>query len=247
DQLRGRAGRQGDPGSSRFFISLEDDLVRRYGIDGLIPAAQRPARQDRPVEDPVVATEIERAQRIIEGESFEIRKTLRRYSALVDEQRKIVHRRRHAVLLGTAPLGLLTRRAPNRYEALRARVGEEVLRRVERRLTLLHLDRSWAEHLGRIADIREGIHLFSLGGFSPFDEFQELIARAFRDLTVRIDEQVLASFLSAEITGDGMDLEKAGLRGPSSTWTYLINDTPLGDGLERICRGIKRLFSTTND
>ncbi|HKB42504.1 MAG TPA: hypothetical protein VKD72_39115 [Gemmataceae bacterium] len=74
-----------------------------------------------------------------------------------------------------------------------------------------------------------------------------MIARAFRDLTVRIDEQVLASLLSAEITGDGMDLEKAGLRGPSSTWTYLLNDMPLGDGLERLCRGIKRLFRTTKD
>src|SRR5207249_2812391 len=123
DQLRGRAGRQGDPGSSRFFISLEDDLVHRYGIGELIPVAHRPARSDRPVEAPVVAAEIERAHRMIEGESFEVRKTLRRYSALVEQQRRLVHSRRRDVLLGKVPLRLLTTRGPDRYEELWARVG----------------------------------------------------------------------------------------------------------------------------
>src|SRR5262249_47306017 len=154
-----------------FFISLEDDLIRRYGISELIPALHRPARSDRPVEAPVVAAEIERAQRIIEGESFEVRKTLRRYSALVEQQRQLIPKRRPDILLDRAPVGLLATRAPDRYEELQGRIGQEVLQGVERRLTLFHLDACWAEHLVRIADIREGIHLFSLAGFSPLDEF----------------------------------------------------------------------------
>ncbi len=76
DQLRGRAGRQGDPGSSRFFVSLEDDLIRRYGVLDLIPRGHVPAPQPGPVEDPVVRDAIARAQRVIEGQNFEIRKTL---------------------------------------------------------------------------------------------------------------------------------------------------------------------------
>jgi preprotein translocase subunit SecA len=242
DQLRGRAGRQGDPGSSRFFISLEDDLIRRYGIAGLIPAAHRPKRSDVPVEDSVVHAEIARAQRIIEGESFEVRKTLRRYSVLLEEQRQVIHRRRLEVLRDAVPLNLLATRAAERYTALRAALGEEVLRRVEKQLTLYHLDQCWAEHLAWVAELREGIYLFSLGGFSPLEEFQEQIARAFRGLLARIDERIVASFRTAEVTASGIDLEKEGLRGPSSTWTYLVNDAPLGSGLERICRGLVRLF-----
>src|SRR5215831_10392553 len=69
DQLRGRAGRQGDPGTSRFFISLEDDLIQRYGVVSLIPASHRPVRQPGPITDPVVSREIARAQRIVEGQN----------------------------------------------------------------------------------------------------------------------------------------------------------------------------------
>src|SRR4030095_12331829 len=65
DQLRGRAGRQGDPGTSRFFVSLQDDLMERYGVVALIPPAHRPPPGPDPVTDPVVSREIARAQRIV--------------------------------------------------------------------------------------------------------------------------------------------------------------------------------------
>ena len=85
-QLRGRAGRQGDPGESRFFVSLEDDLLVRYGIDALIPAAIRPATVRRAHREPGGRREVARAQRIVEGQNFEIRRTLARYAAVVEEQ-----------------------------------------------------------------------------------------------------------------------------------------------------------------
>ncbi|GAI54194.1 unnamed protein product, partial [marine sediment metagenome] len=75
-QLRGRAGRQGDPGASRFFISLEDNLIERYRIRNLLPKNIRSLRQEDPIENPLVNREIARGQRIIEGQNFEIRKTL---------------------------------------------------------------------------------------------------------------------------------------------------------------------------
>ena len=106
DQLRGRAGRQGDPGSSRFFICLEDDLIQRYGVMSLIPAGHRPTPQSGPVEDPIVSREIARAQRIVEGQNFEIRRTLWKYSALVEEQRRIVSDWRQALLAGEADPGI---------------------------------------------------------------------------------------------------------------------------------------------
>lgn len=98
DQLRGRAGRQGDPGTSRFFVSLDDHLMARFGIDDLIPRKIRPAPQDEPIEHPAIRREVERLQRIVEGQNYEIRKTLRRYSAVVEEQRRAMQDWRIAAL-----------------------------------------------------------------------------------------------------------------------------------------------------
>ena len=106
-QLRGRAGRQGDPGESRFFVSLEDDLLVRYGIHGLIPAGYIPPISDAPIESRVVTREVARAQRIVDGQNFEIRRTLARYAAVVEEQHRQLIERRQAILEGDGSPGRL--------------------------------------------------------------------------------------------------------------------------------------------
>lgn len=241
NQLRGRTGRQGDPGISRFFISLEDDLIDRYGIQAFIPSEHRLGEQDNPIDDSVIAREIERAQRIIEGQNFEIRRTLWKYSSVIEEQRKIIHQRREDVLLENSPLYLLAKRAAKRYSYLRSIVGENVLKRVEKQITLFHIDQCWAEYLARIAYIREGIHLFSVSGQNPLDEFHKIIADAFQNLIQVINDDIIKTFESAEITKDGIDMEKEGLKGSSSTWTYLINDNPFGDWTERFSKGFWKI------
>ena len=110
-QLRGRAGRQGDPGESRFFVSLEDELLVRYGIQCLIPARYLPEKSDPPIESAVVRREVARAQRIIEGQNLEIRRTLARYAAVVEEQHRQIVERRRAILLVKKPAGRLGARA----------------------------------------------------------------------------------------------------------------------------------------
>jgi preprotein translocase subunit SecA len=241
DQLRGRAGRQGDPGQSRFFISLEDDLVQRYGIRDFLPPRCRDLRQDQPLADPAVARAIARSQRFIESQTFEIRRTLWKYASFVEEQRKTIHRRRQAVLLDGVSPSLLAARAAERYEELRTVVGDDVLRRVEKQITLFHIDQGWSEYLVRVADIRENIHLVVLGAnLDPLDEFHKTIGREYADLLRRIDERIVETFCSAKITREGLDLDKEGLTGPSSTWTYLISDNPFGDVLQRLFRGLKR-------
>ncbi len=240
-QLRGRAGRQGDPGSSRFYVSLEDDLVKRFGIRDLIPPKYRTLRQDEPIDDPAVTRVIGRAQRTIEAQTFEIRRTLWRYASLIENQRQAVQGRRQAILKDEVSLDLLTTRAKDRYnELLAAGVGREVLRRVEKRITLLQIDACWADYLTRVADIRENIHLVVLANQSPLDEFHKRVGREYAELLERIDHQIVRTFRSAEIGACGIDLDKEGLRGPSSTWTYMINDNPFGDVLQRLFRGLVR-------
>ena len=148
DQLRGRAGRQGDPGSSRFYISLEDDLIQRYGVMTLIPKRHRPSPQGTPVDDPVVHREIARAQRIIEGQNFEIRKTLWQYSALVDEQRRTIAAWRQALLRDEIEPKTCEEDAAAHHADLAAAVGPATLRRVENLLTMRVIDQHWSDHLG---------------------------------------------------------------------------------------------------
>ncbi|MBW2278086.1 MAG: accessory Sec system translocase SecA2, partial [Deltaproteobacteria bacterium] len=87
DQLRGRAGRQGDPGETRFVVSLEDGLMTRFGAEKWIPKRHRSRRQDTPLDDPVIHSKIELTQRIIEGQNLEIRRTLWNYTSFVEQQR----------------------------------------------------------------------------------------------------------------------------------------------------------------
>jgi len=238
DQLRGRAGRQGDPGSSRFFISLEDDLIRRYGVVGLIPVRHRPSRQEGPVNDLIVSREIARAQRIVEGQNFEIRRTLWRYSVMVEEQRAQMCERREEWLHDAIEPRACIEGAPKHYAELERAVGAADLRRIENRLTLILLDRRWSAHLGVIEDIREGIHLQRYGGRNPLTEFQKQIIDAYAAMMEGLRDEVVETFGRLSAERGTIDLDRAGLRGPTSTWTYLINDNPFSSfGLSLIAPG----------
>jgi len=99
DQLRGRAGRQGDPGSSRFYLSLEDDLMRRFGGPGLANLMQRlGVEDDVPIEHGLVSKAIENAQSRIEGYNFDIRKHLLEYDDVLNTQRQLIYDQRRKIL-----------------------------------------------------------------------------------------------------------------------------------------------------
>ena len=100
NQLRGRAGRQGDPGESRFYLSLEDELMRLFatGLMSRVMGAAFP--DDVPLEAKMVTRAIERAQRTVEDRNFEIRKNVLKYDEVMNEQRKVVYRRRDQILEG---------------------------------------------------------------------------------------------------------------------------------------------------
>ncbi len=206
-QLRGRAGRQGDPGETRFFVSLEDDLlVRHGGLTRLIPARLVPARQDQPVEGAVLRSEIARAQRVIEGQHWDIRRLVARYAAVVERQFDAVVAERQALLRGDDADGT----------TLGAR---------ERRLRVAALDGLWRAHLARCADLRDGAHLARLGGRQPLDVYTAGATASFGRLQDEF-EAAIAAIAEAGRRGDG-DGDAAGPpAAPATTWTYLVNDDP---------------------
>ncbi|WP_027717658.1 preprotein translocase subunit SecA [Desulfovirgula thermocuniculi] len=101
NQLRGRAGRQGDPGSSQFFLSLEDDLMRLFGSENIAGLMDRLGiDEDTPIEHPLVTRSIETAQKRLENRNFEIRKHILQYDDVINQQREIIYRQRRQVLMG---------------------------------------------------------------------------------------------------------------------------------------------------
>ncbi len=243
-QLRGRAGRQGDPGSSRFFISLEDDLFVKYRLEDLLWSNNRFHRSERWNRDssgdniiinPLVTKEINRIQRIIEGQNLEIKKTVCQYSALVEQQRKMIFQQRNDILMGTSVLDFYQSNSPDQFQSLMAKIGGESLYKICQHISLFHLDKFWSGYLAEIADIREGIHLTRLGGQEPLIEFQKRSIELFENLQDEIEGEMIESFNA--INDSRVNLDSLGLKAPSATWTYLVDDNPFKDIFENLLIG----------
>ncbi|MGU3471491.1 preprotein translocase subunit SecA [Paenibacillus sp. D51F] len=99
NQLRGRAGRQGDPGSSSFYLSLEDDLMRRFGSENIMGMMERLGfEEDQPIESRLITKAIESAQKRVEGNNFDTRKVVLQYDDVMNQQREIIYKQRREVL-----------------------------------------------------------------------------------------------------------------------------------------------------
>jgi preprotein translocase subunit SecA len=226
NQLRGRAGRQGDPGSSVFFSSWEDDVVAAHLEAGKLPMQ---TDEDGRVVNPRAATQLDHAQRIAEGRLLDVHAQTWRYNQLIAQQRAILVERRDTLLRTPAARDELKELSPDRYEALAEQIGEEKLEKICRLIMLYHLDRGWADHLAYLADIRESIHLRALGRQNPLDEFHRMAVDAFASLAADAIEAAQQTFDTAPSIEDepGVDLSK--LARPTSTWTYMVHDNPLAD------------------
>jgi preprotein translocase subunit SecA len=121
-----------------------------------------------------------------------------------------------------------------------------VLADAARTIVLYHLDRGWADHLAVLADIREGIGLRALGtgalggGRDPLADFNAEAVKLFTSLLDRVQEESAETFRTVAITDEGVDLDAAGLRRPTATWTYVVHDNPFGTVLDRVFRGLAR-------
>ncbi|GGK75601.1 protein translocase subunit SecA [Sphaerisporangium melleum] len=234
DQLRGRAGRQGDPGGSVFLVSLEDALITQFAPEEPLPPA---AGEDGLVRHKRAAYVVGHAQRVAEGTHLDIHRNTWRYTRLLERQRDLVLERRNKVLHGDAGAEALAAAAPERWAELTGEVGEAVLGEAARQIVLYHLDRCWTEHLGFMSDVREGIHLRALGHrLSPLDEFHREGVAAYRRLLEEVEKRSIEMFEGATITAEGLDALESGLKRPTATWTYLVQENPFGDAFDRALR-----------
>ncbi|VBA53383.1 Protein translocase subunit SecA [Mycobacterium attenuatum] len=226
NQLRGRAGRQGDPGSSVFFSSWEDDVVAANLDHNKLPME---TDEDGRIVSPRAAGLLDHAQRVAEGRMLDVHANTWRYNQLIAQQRAIIVDRRNTLLRNPTAREELAELAPERYEELAEDLSEERLEKICRLIMLYHLDRGWADHLAYLADIRESIHLRALGRQNPLDEFHRLAVDAFASLAADAIEAAQQTFETANVLEEEQGLDLSKLARPTSTWTYMVNDNPLSD------------------
>ncbi|WP_291477394.1 accessory Sec system translocase SecA2 [Corynebacterium sp.] len=240
NQLRGRAGRQGDPGSSVFFVSLEDDVVNTGGAGEELRA--EPGEDGR-LEQRKVLQFIDHCQRVAEGQMLDIHATTWKYNKLINDQREIVDDRRGKVLDTDTAWQDLSYHDVEKAGRLQSEgIPQDVLDQAAREIMLYHLDHEWSEHLAYLDDIRESIHLRAIARESPIDEFHRMSIAAFGELAERAVDRARETFSEIEITADGADLEGQGLHKPSATWTYMVNDNPLSNSGGSVVGSIAAMF-----
>ncbi len=199
NQLRGRSGRQGDPGETRFFVSLEDRLMRVFAADAIkrvMGTLHIP--EDEPIESGMITRSLENAQKRIEGFNFDSRKQILAYDDVLNAQRLEVYTRRNAALFGTEGevLALIQSfivadaQAEEAFEVKRKEFGDEVFTLMLRRLILQVVDTFWLEQLETMEYLRRSVSLRAYGQRDPLIEYRREGFIRFRAMEDGIQQSI---------------------------------------------------------
>ena len=238
NQLRGRSGRQGDPGLSVFFVSLEDDMVVAGGSGESVTA--QPDAEGR-INAKRIEDFVEHCQRVTEGQLLEIHAQTWKYNKLLADQRVIIDERRADLLDTPKAWEELAARVPERAASL-SDLPQPVLEQAARDIMLYHLDRGWSDHLALLDDVRESIHLRAIARETPIDEFHRIAVGEFKQLAQRAVDEAVSTFETVRIDAAGAHLDDEGLARPSATWTYMVNDNPLSGNGNSVIGAISSMF-----
>jgi len=199
NQLRGRSGRQGDPGETRFFVSLEDKLMRVFASETLKKVmGSFGIPEDEPIESAMITRSLETAQGRIEGFNFDSRKQVLAYDDVMNTQRLAIYARRRAVLLGNdAEVEELFRdlikddaSANAVFEAKKSEFGNMFVEHI-RRLLLQIIDIFWLEHLETMEYLRRSVSLRAYGQRDPLIEYRREGLIRFRQMEADIQAKVI--------------------------------------------------------
>lgn len=281
NQLRGRSGRQGDPGESKFYLSLEDDLLRLFGSEKTAEMIKKLGLpEDEPIEAKMLTKSIENAQKKVEGNNFSARKRLLDFDKVNNEQREIIYAQRKEVLLGadlkdkilnmikaviercadkvclndddptdwdmaefnellrpyfgfedmyilsdedirTISKEKLVERvyvdAIAKYDAKEAEYGSEMMRELERVVTLKVVDTKWMAHIDDMDQMRQGIMLRALAQRDPLIEYQFVSYDMFEELSNNIQNDIVKTLFHIRIVTPEQSLEREQVAQPTST------------------------------
>lgn len=203
NQLRGRAGRQGDPGETQFYVSLEDSLMRIFASDTIKRLMGRfGMKEDEPIENSLITRSLETAQTKIEGFNFDARKHVLEYDDVLNYQRKMVYVRRRDILLGDKTVvrtkldevinssdsaGQISNLVEEKIKLL----GEAEFYRIAKILLLQSIDMFWVDHLEIMDYTRSSVNLRAYGQRDPLVEYKKEGLRLFKEMNEAVNDQIL--------------------------------------------------------
>jgi preprotein translocase subunit SecA len=230
NQLRGRSGRQGDPGESRFYLSLEDDLMRLFATGAMNWVMGKAFPDDVPLEAKMVTRAIERAQRTVEDRNFEIRKDVLKYDEVMNEQRKVIYRRRQQILDG----GELRDEA---FEAIAATVERAViancpsefpeewdLEELDRQMHVMYPTRITREQLDDVVHRDALVELLVGDALDLYEAKEQMVgAENLREIERRvmlsmIDQHWREHLYEMDYLREGINLRAMGQKDPLAEW-----------------------------
>lgn len=206
NQLRGRSGRQGDPGSSQFFVALEDDLMRIFGgdrIKSMMNLLKVP--EDEAIEAKMVSNTIESAQTKIEGMNFDLRKHVLEYDDVMNKHREVIYRKRREVLEKSRDnkfkeqiLEIIKKAGLKKedYEKKEKEIGAERMREAEKVVALRVLDMLWLEHLENMEYLRDSVRLRAYGQRDPLVEYKSEGHKMFQNMLKQMELGIANTILS---------------------------------------------------
>ena len=296
NQLRGRSGRQGDPGSSRFYLSMEDSLMRIFASEKVAGLMQKLGMEEgEAIEHPWVSRAIENAQRKVEAHNFDIRKQLLQYDDVANDQRKVIYQQRNdllhsesitdaianmrkdvlqAIFRAHVPVNSIDEQwdiagleqslsnefgvdlpvqswlddddsideasiydrilesFEQAYQAKADMLGNELLVRLEKEITLMILDRHWKEHLAAMDYLRQGIGLRGYAQKNPVQEYKRESFEMFTNMLEGINYEVVQALARVQIRGEEQveALEQSHQPDQSIKMEHANAQNPLDDG-----------------
>jgi len=212
NQLRGRSGRQGDPGATQFFVSLEDDLMRVFASDSIKKMMNRfGIPEDQPIENKMITKALESAQTKIEGFNFDSRRHILEFDDVLNHQRRTIYERRRKILFSDYIFlrEFLEERTDDVVEFKKMiegkimQLGENNFFETARLIILQTIDMFWVEHLEMMDYMRSSVNLRAYGQRDPLVEYKKEGLTMFKQMEIGIEEQM---FQLIPKIGEGMKL-----------------------------------------
>ena len=214
NQLRGRSGRQGDPGETQFFVSLEDDLMRVFASDSIKKMMNRfGIPEDQPIENKMISKALESAQTKIEGFHFDSRRHILEFDDVLNHQRRTIYERRRKILFSDNIFlrEFLEERADDIIEFKKilderlSQLDEETFFENVRQVILQTMDMFWVEHLEMMDYMRSSVNLRAYGQRDPLVEYKKEGLNMFKQMELGINEQI---FQLIPRIGEGIKLNE---------------------------------------
>ena len=218
-QLSGRSGRQGDVGESRRFVSIDEPIMTRYKLRSLVPSRHYPEKTTERLTDKILIREIERIQRISEGDALDERKRLLKFNTISEKHRDYFFRTRKKFLMGECP-DIWEENAPDLHKQAVGKWGKDYVDEIGRKTLVAKINESWCEYLDFTDGIKEGIHLSAIAGKSPAEEYNIRTEAYYCDMEDSITQSMVESLENLLIVGK----ENYRISVPDKIHTYLLED-----------------------